>query len=62
MPYSYKPCIDNFINIDQTMLYDLYYEGNKIKVAATKIGENRPLITRKYADENNNNVQNMSLK
>jgi hypothetical protein len=57
MPYSYKPCIDNFINSDQTMLYNLYYEGNKIKVAATKFGENRPLITRKFADEIDNNLQ-----
>ncbi len=54
MPYSNKPSIDNLINSNQTTLYNLYYESNKIKVASTKIGENRPLITRKFADENYN--------
>ncbi|MES2761997.1 MAG: DUF2971 domain-containing protein [Bacteroidota bacterium] len=51
MPYSYKPSIDSCINENQTKLYNLYYENNKIKVAATEKGDNRPLITRQFSDD-----------
>jgi hypothetical protein len=46
MPYAYKPSIDRFINEEQTMLYNLYYESGVIKRMKAEKGDNRPLITR----------------
>jgi len=31
MPYSYRPCIDNLIDEQQTIIYDLVYQLNKIE-------------------------------
>lgn len=54
MPYSYKPSIDLFVNENQTKLFNLYYEDNKIKVATTKKNDNRQLITRQFSQDNKN--------
>jgi hypothetical protein len=52
IPNSYRPSIDSLINDEQTKLFNLYYEGNRIKVMQTTKGDSRPFITRKYINSN----------
>lgn len=45
----YRPSIDRFIDLEQTKLYNLYYESNMLKVMETKKGDYRPLITKAFS-------------
>lgn len=47
MPYSYRPLIDYYLK-ENTKIYDLYYEQNKIKIMKRDKGDYRPLITRSF--------------
>ena len=50
--HQYLPSLIRNVNMQQTKLYDLYYEGNKIKNFERDIGDFRPLITEKFKNGN----------
>lgn len=48
MDVNYRPAIERHLNAEQTNIYDLYYESQRIKAIKRKFGDFRPLITKKY--------------
>jgi hypothetical protein len=54
MPYSYRPSLDTLITEQQTKLFDLHYEDNKIKIVEREKGDHRQLITRSFYEDNKN--------